>query len=132
MTTHEKALQSGLEAYNKFECGSDVDHVRSIVAAYLSALLPEDAAGLVERLKSLVDAQIVDNLEYIRAADEAMSEAATLIQSYAARVAELEAGLETIEARVRPLPDDTPADNKRDKFHAYQIAHSLLNKECKG
>lgn len=32
----EQGLEAATEAYNKFECGSDVDHVRSIIRAYLS------------------------------------------------------------------------------------------------
>ena len=34
--------------------------------------------------------------------------------------------LRRIEQRTRALPDDTAADNKRDKFHAHSIAQSAL------
>lgn len=42
--THEldrDALKDAVGAYNAFECGSDVDHVRKIIAAYLSAAKSE-------------------------------------------------------------------------------------------
>jgi hypothetical protein len=39
MTELDKdALEAAVGAYNKFECGSDVDHVRKIVRAYLDAV----------------------------------------------------------------------------------------------
>lgn len=33
----KEALGKAMDAYNRFECGSDVDHVRKIVRAYLDA-----------------------------------------------------------------------------------------------
>lgn len=45
--THEldrDALKDAVGAYNAFECGSDVDHVRKIIAAYLSAAKSEPVA----------------------------------------------------------------------------------------
>jgi hypothetical protein len=46
MHLEPKALAAAVEAYNAFELGSDVDHVRKIVSAYLAARkmsLPSDA-----------------------------------------------------------------------------------------
>lgn len=59
--------------------------------AFLSALLPEDAAGLVERLRQYEGRQWETTSCYNGTRDEA----ASLIQSQAARIAELEAGLDT-------------------------------------
>ena len=45
------------------------------------------------------------------------------LQAHADAMAE---ALRRIEQRTRALPDDTAADNKRDKFHAHSIAQSAL------
>jgi len=42
MQLDPKGLEVATEAYNKFECGSDVDHVRNIIRAYLSQPHPAD------------------------------------------------------------------------------------------
>lgn len=107
MTTHNDAptvaaQQCGMDAVREAavrlrQSGLHKDAVLADRLENLSTVTPAEVGGLVERLDRLVDAQIDDNLEYIRAADEAMSEAASLIQSQAAesaadkaRIAELE------------------------------------------
>jgi hypothetical protein len=65
------------------------------IVAYVFALLPEDAAGLVERLRDM------------GGGDHAVAtchEAASLIQSQAARIASLEAGLRPF-ARIAEVED---------------------------
>lgn len=120
----------GLDAA-RYQPGTNHD---GIIRAYLTALTPAEVGGLVERLDRLVDAQIEDNLEYIRAADEAMSEAATALEAQAAELAEvrqqyvdanearIDAEAQLAEARkalepfawigqwffARDLPDETP------------------------
>lgn len=42
-----EALEAACEAYNAFELGSDVDHVRKIISAYLAALTPSPTSGEV-------------------------------------------------------------------------------------
>lgn len=126
MTTHEKALDAAQIAFQeRYELGCDLDQIELVVSAYLSALLPEDVAGLVEWLRDesirlsgrSLDYGCADSGIAANVADEAVS----LIQSQAARIAGLEAGLERI------------ANNPVSFSHAAaQAARSLLNKEGRG
>lgn len=107
MTTHEKALEAAWEAWD--EAQTDPGHVPLpiAIAAYLSALLPEDVAGLVERLRYAENVAINDSHaaqnelaciddEHDQYDDDraklrsAVEETISLIQSKAARIAELE------------------------------------------
>lgn len=93
MTTREKAFET---AWDSLPRGSTLiarDSLRGAIAAYLSALLPEDVAGLVERLRegSGYDA------DGFRALRDDADQAASLIQSQAARIASLEAKLGVAE-----------------------------------
>lgn len=120
MGAHEKALEAGLEAYNKFECGSDVDHVRSIVAGYLSALLPEDAGSLISELcdaayRNAGPAGHQSRIEH---------RAASLIQSQAARIAELEAAIRGL----LDCPDIADNDHKDEETHAAERAARAILK----
>lgn len=93
MTTHEKALEAAWAVYH----GSTNDQrgaLADAITAYLSALLPEDAAGIVRLLGALaVDFECDDE----RAAKDTVDRAVSLIQSQAARIAELEAGLDPFD-----------------------------------
>lgn len=50
MMTHEKALRAAARAWLD-TTGPGTDPLEDAIAAYISALLPEDTAGLVERLR---------------------------------------------------------------------------------
>lgn len=126
MTTHEKALRAGARAWLD-TTGPGTDPLEDAIAAYLSALLPEDVAGLVERLRSEVAEQ--------RAMGEPMDgylveQAASLIQSQAARIAALEAALVRLTRKWMPVGHRnglTATENmERDAVDA------LLNGERKG
>lgn len=49
MTLDPKALEAAVEAYNAFELGSDVSHVRNIVCAYLAASQEPAPVAYVQR-----------------------------------------------------------------------------------
>ena len=88
----EVIMNTGKDKYGKpFE-------YRELYAAnrLITALLPEDVAGLVERLRTPA---LRDPLE---SRADLMDRAASLIQSQAARIAELEAGLEAIAVFPNP------------------------------
>src|SRR5690606_30237718 len=112
MTTHEQALRALAQAYDREDAAQrgepdpwnlddpgDIGDSDTWVSerlacaqvaaeAFLSALLPEDVAGLVERLRQYEGRQWETTACYNGTRDEA----ASLIQSQAARIAELEAG----------------------------------------
>jgi len=141
MTTHEQALRALAQAYDREDAAQrgepdpwnlddpgDIGDSDTWVSerlacaqvaaeAFLSALLPEAVAGLVERLRQYEGRQWETTACYNGTRDEA----ASLIQSQAARIAELEAGLERI------------ANNPVSFSHAAtQAARALLNKEGRG
>lgn len=111
MTTHEKALRALAQAYDREDAAQrgepdpwslddpgDIGDSDTWVSerlacaqvaaeAFLSALLPEDVAGLVERLRQYEGRQWETTACYNGTRDEA----ASLIQSLTARIAELEA-----------------------------------------
>ena len=90
----EVIMNTGKDKYGKpFE-------YRELYAAnrLITALLPEDVAGLVERLRQYEGRQWETTACYNGTRDEA----ASLIQSQAARIAELEAGLEAIAVFPNP------------------------------
>lgn len=157
MTTHEKALEAAAMAIR-----SDIwerepnptteryladlrqqakDQAETAITAYISALLPEDAAGLVERLRSAHDRfAILDGVDNDGLCD--VLEAASLIQSQAAgwaadkaRIAELEEGLEPFASAAddaeRLAGHDGPLGQYIDLPHLRRV-HSLLNGERKG
>lgn len=96
---NERALDAAIGCYSEGGC-SGLDErerrevVSDIVAAYVSALLPEDVAGLVERLEKRADFFDGIQTEFGAPTSTLDREAASLIQSQAARIEELEAGLE--------------------------------------
>lgn len=122
MTTHEQALRALAQAYDREDAAQrgepdpwnlddpgDIGDSDTWVSerlacaqvaaeAFLSALLPEDVAGLVERLRQYEGRQWETTACYNGTRDEA----ASLIQSQAARIAELEAGLEAIAVFPNP------------------------------
>lgn len=86
---NEKALEVAIDACvtDLPDGGAEIDIQRAI-AAYISALLPEDAAGLVDRLLSMPTCSCAgDGTED----PNPYKQAASLIQSQGARIAELEA-----------------------------------------
>lgn len=91
MTTHEKALEAARKAVKATAIFNPTGDVSTLadpaIRAYISALLPEDVAGLVERLRQYEGRQWETTACYNGTRDEA----ASLIQSQAARIAELEA-----------------------------------------
>lgn len=128
MTTHEQALEAAQIAFQeRYELGCDTDQIELVVSAYLSALLPEDVAGLVERLRQYEGRQWETTACYNGTRDEA----ASLIQSQAARIAELEAGFSefadpsnwTVNGRLDPHSGN---------FDATTFARSLLNGRAQG
>ncbi len=159
MTTHEKALRALAQAYDREDAAQrgepdpwnlddpgDIGDSDTWVSerlacaqvaaeAFLSALLPEDVAGLVERLRQYEGRQWETTACYNGTRDEATS----LIQSQAARIAELEA---LVGAFVR-ANDEGPGlidciDNHGERYtsagldSAIRAARSLLNGERKG
>ncbi len=163
MTTHEKALEAAAKAIR-----SDIwerepnptteryladlrqqakDQAETAIAAYISALLPGDAAGLVERLeKRPIEGEYVLQ-KWARERDEA----ASLIQSQAAgwaadkaRIAELEAVLEPFVRFAEHIAEQKPGWNHNDFVFAgplhetrltmkdFRAARVLLNGERKG
>lgn len=147
MTTHEKALEAAAKAIR-----SDIwerepnptteryvadlrqqvkDQAEAAVAAYISALLPEDAAGLVERLESHMGKQDIPVL----LAD--CRQAASLIQSQAARIAELEDTGRFLVDRLDEFDLTDDADEMCQAFighvePAHERFRALLNGERKG
>ena len=130
MTMHEKAIEAAHTVYERFGQSGDLkaartsnDRLTAIIQAYNDALLPEDVAGLVERLR--VNAESWRRDDALVARDESegalADEAASLLQSQAARIAELEEGLERIA-------------NNHVSFSsaAAQVARAVLNGERKG
>ena len=125
MTTHEQALEAAQIAFQeRYELGCDTDQIELVVSAYLSALLPEDVAGLVERLRQYEGRQWETTACYNGTRDEA----ASLIQSLTARIAELEAGIRGL----LDCPDIADNDHKDEETHvAERAARSLLNKDAR-
>lgn len=135
MTTHEKALEAAHTVYERFGQSGDLktartsnDRLMAIIHAYNAALLPEDAAGLVERMESHMGKQDIPVL----LAD--CRQAASLIQSQAARIATLEAGLRPFAQRCDEAVrlDDGDNDGVTVKTKHLRTAHALLNGERKG
>lgn len=149
MTTHEQALRALAQAYDREDAAQrgepdpwslddpgDIGDSDTWVSerlacaqvaaeAFLSALLPEDVAGLVERLRQYEGRQWETTACYNGTRDEA----ASLIQSQAARIAELEAGIRGL----LDCPDIADNDHKDEETHvAERAARALLNKEGRG
>lgn len=127
MQMNEKAVQAFHQELRGHPV-HDAAAYEAAIRAYLSALLPEDAAGLVERLRKPWDGS--PGCRDRRDAERA--EAATLIQSQAARNGALEDAL----AHVTELLVDTwhvvmPSDNDPEQDIAVMAARSLLNKDAK-
>lgn len=92
MTTHQEALEAAIAAANFSPVDPEAKTAMvAAIRAYLATLAPADN-GLVERLRKLVDDQIGEDLDYIRAADQLMTEAADTITAQAAEIERLEAG----------------------------------------
>lgn len=132
MTTHEQALTAFYEQVEVTSVGS-IRNLDAGIAAYLSALLPEDAAGLVERLRAFAagcrGSMWQSRDETIRLCDDA----ASLIQSQAAREQALMDALE----RVTELLVDTwrvlmPSSNDPEKDIAVITDRALLKVKHKG
>jgi hypothetical protein len=70
-----------------------IKQAEACASAYLTHV-----AGLCERLRALVDTQIDDNLDFIKAADSAMSEAATTLLALSAENAGMKADAEIADA----------------------------------
>lgn len=149
MTTHEQALRSLAQAYDREDAAQrgepdpwnlddpgDIGDSDTWVSerlacaqvaaeAFLSALLPEDVAGLVERLRQYEGRQWETTACYNGTRDEA----ASLIQSQAARISALEAAIRGL----LDCPDIADNDHKDEETHAAErAARSLLNGERKG
>lgn len=145
MTTHEKALEAARKAVKATAIYNPTGDVSTLadpaIRTYLSALLPEDAAGLVEPLSMsmfLSPSDMIARLLTDRAS------AATLIQSQAARIAELEAGLAPFSdmagemfargwdvSRVA-IALDNPNDPHRVTASDFFTARALLNRRAEG
>lgn len=138
MTTREKALEAAQEEFAAQMGDTGTDRVPSkalnlAIAAYFAALLPEDSAGLVDAL-TRAQAKADDNeLPAIKAL---FQRSASLIQSQAARIAELEAALEVAAGRLVWAAQAKPGI--RDDVGKQMVmdwateARSLLNGERKG
>ena len=103
--------------------------------------LPDDLAGLVERLNGVYRVPITDGLGAVGSGEEPdnpnefvrrfetppiQKEAAAAIQPLVARIAELEAGLRGL----LDCPDIADNDYKDEETHAAErVARSLLNKD---
>lgn len=127
MTTHEDALRAAFKAVpDEWNCRkSHLEVIENCIAAYLSALLPEDVAWLAEPLSMSMFVSPNDMIARLLAD---RTSAASLIQSQAARIAEMEAGLLAAE-------DGTMADclaNYRRIRRSVQDRRALLNKDGRG
>lgn len=139
-----KALEAAVTASTNAMIRNEPD-VEAAIRAYLSASLPADAAELVERLRAFAagcrGSMWQSRDETIRLCDEA----ASLIQSQAARIAELEAGLEPFATNCDELfndwcPDETPAWHVSDEDMTpspvtvgnFRAARALLNRRAEG
>lgn len=155
MTISPEALEKARSLVANY--GSDPDGL--LVGAIAAALqaerdaaapkLPDDLAGLVERLNGVYRVPITDGLGAVGSGEEPdnpnefvrrfetppiQKEAAAAIQPLVARIAELEAGLkDTAEAlRSRLTADELNAPHHKPYEHplsAYDRAARLLNKD---
>lgn len=100
MTTHEKALEKAcmalidvdptMSGYHQTHIDVKRKYAEAAITAYLSALLPEDAADLVAKMTSEYFRHEMQHLRSSSEIDRLFQQAASLIQSQAARIAELE------------------------------------------
>ena len=157
MTPHEKALRALAQAYDREDAAQrgepdpwmlddpgDIGDSDTWVSerlacaqvaadAFLSALLPEDTAGLVNRLREEAMRLSGRSLDHGCAdsgiAANVADDAASLIQSQAARIAELKAAIRAL----LDCPDIADNDFMDVETHAAErAARALLNKEGRG
>jgi aromatic ring hydroxylase len=137
MNLNEKALEAGIDAAlirmnteGVSFAGFNHDNIKSVfsafASAYLSALVPADVSALVERLNVRWEATDEPTTRKINRFIRERKEAASLIQSQAARIAELERERETwfraakdalATGTVVPMTEPTRKTSQRDDWH---------------
>lgn len=92
---------------------------RAIVSAYFKGSSAYDDSALV---KDIAAALAAKDAELAEAWQRCVDLAAKRRIDAEAQLAEANKALEAIERRTQPHPEDTPEDDRRDKYHANRIA----------